>query len=589
MGQLTQLTVGHQWLGTNLGYKPTSSWAIDPFGLSPTMPYLYKKSGLQNALIQRVHYAVKKRLAQDKNLEFRWRQLWDTIGLSEILTHMIPFPGYGIQYSCGPDPYICYQFDFRRVWSWNPFARKYIPEEITTENLVERATTLLDQYRKKAQLYRSNVLLVPLGDDFRYTTSDEWDSQYNNYQRLFDYMNENKLFHVDVKFGTLTEYFNLLRNDLDIDQLPSLSGDFFTYADKDEDYWSGYYTSRPFHKRLDRVLIDALHGAEVISSIAWASGFHYLHHDGITGTARDNVVKDYAEKMIAALTNLAHVTQQSAVHLLRTGEDLILEPESVYLTLDQIRSHHTSIDDKQVLSFSDNDNFKRVVIYNSLPRKRERVQTLFVSTPFVKVTDSYGEPIQSQISPIWTESATFSDEHYELSFVVTVAGFGLNTYLIHSVKSDDKLSSRVNIANITLLNAKNQPYSVPGFENIQIVSSPQEFSIRQRPEISAHFSKSGLLKSLQTGDTTASVDMEFVTYETDSGGTYLFIPNKPDPDPIYTTDDHIIHLVTGPILSRVFIQLPQVKQTYTLFNSLGSDGLGLHVSNLFDITETNNF
>ncbi|CAD6225617.1 GSCOCG00011842001-RA-CDS [Cotesia congregata] len=276
MGQLTQLTVGHQWLGTNLGYKPTSSWAIDPFGLSPTMPYLYKKSGLQNALIQRVHYAVKKRLAQDKNLEFRWRQLWDTIGLSEILTHMIPFPGYGIQYSCGPDPYICYQFDFRRVWSWNPFARKYIPEEITTENLVERATTLLDQYRKKAQLYRSNVLLVPLGDDFRYTTSDEWDSQYNNYQRLFDYMNENKLFHVDVKFGTLTEYFNLLRNDLDIDQLPSLSGDFFTYADKDEDYWSGYYTSRPFHKRLDRVLIDALHGAEVISSIAWASGFHYL-------------------------------------------------------------------------------------------------------------------------------------------------------------------------------------------------------------------------------------------------------------------------------------------------------------------------
>ena len=62
-------------------------------------------------------------------------------------------------------------------------------KHINDVNVAERANLLLDQYRKKAALYAHNVVLAPLGDDFRYETAQEAEAQYVNYQKLMDYMN----------------------------------------------------------------------------------------------------------------------------------------------------------------------------------------------------------------------------------------------------------------------------------------------------------------------------------------------------------------------------------------------------------------
>jgi len=61
-----------------------------------------------------------------------------------------------------------------------------------------------------------------------------------------------------ASFGTLRDYFEAVQSSSSFNNFPSLTGDFFTYADKNEDYWSGYFTSRPFYKCMDRELVAKL-------------------------------------------------------------------------------------------------------------------------------------------------------------------------------------------------------------------------------------------------------------------------------------------------------------------------------------------
>jgi hypothetical protein len=264
-------------------------------------------------LIQRVHYAVKKELALHQHLEFMWRQTWDKTGKYDIFTHIMPFFSYDVPHTCGPNPAVCCAFDFARLpdvgvdedgiqyatdCPWD-----FQVKPIHKGNVEKRAMVLLDQYQKKASLYRSNVVIAPLGDDFRYRSITEANAQYDNYQLIFDYLNEN-VPGVSIQFGTLSDYFNSVIGTFDP---PILKGSFFTYSDQNEDYWSGYFTSRVFDKALDRWLERVLFAAssmgatkvEMQESRRTLSLFQ--HHDGVTGTATDEVVEDYAKRIFDAI------------------------------------------------------------------------------------------------------------------------------------------------------------------------------------------------------------------------------------------------------------------------------------------------
>jgi hypothetical protein len=296
------LQEGREWLQNTFGITPQYSWAIDPFGHSAGQAQVLKEMGYKGMLIQRVHYAVKKQLAEKQQLEFQWQT-----PVGEIFTHMMPFYSYDGPHTCGPDPSICCQFDFARIgkgktWTGCPWGKMAV--EITEHNVAERSRKWLDQVYKKAMLYRGKHVLIPIGDDFRYQTMEEAHKQFTNYQRMFDWIKVN-VPSLSISFSTLSRYFDAARET----NVPKLQGSFFPYSDREKDYWTGYFNSRIFYKGYDRLLESLIAAVERkcpsvdIHLQKRAMGL-FQHHDGITGTAKTHVVQDYYKTMQKAVIEL---------------------------------------------------------------------------------------------------------------------------------------------------------------------------------------------------------------------------------------------------------------------------------------------
>ncbi|KAK2524447.1 Man2a2 [Columba guinea] len=540
---IDQLIEGHQWLEKNIGVTPRSGWAVDPFGYSSTMPYLLKRSNLTGMLIQRVHYAIKKHFAATQNLEFMWRQTWDPDASTDIFCHMMPFYSYDVPHTCGPDPKICCQFDFKRL----PGGRincpwKVPPRAITDANVAERAQLLLDQYRKKSKLYRSKVLLVPLGDDFRYDKPQEWDAQFLNYQRIFDFLNSQPNLHVQAQFGTLSDYFDALYKKVGIvpgmrpPGFPVLTGDFFSYADREDHYWTGYFTSRPFYKSLDRVLEAHLRGAEILFSLALAHARRtgadgrypvsdyallinarrnlglFQHHDAITGTAKEAVAVDYGSRLLHSLTNLKRVIINAAHYLVLGDKNTYHhDPAAPFLGMDDMRASQDSLPEKTVVKLGALPS-RFLVVFNPLEQERLSVVPVLVDSLHTHVLSEEGQPLPCQLSAHWGSATDVVPDVYQ--------------------------------------------------------------SIRQAGE-----------------EQEQRVSSEFLVYGTrtskDKSGAYLFLPDG-EAKPYIPKDPPVVRVTEGPLFSEVASYYQHVQIMVRLYNVPGVEGLSLEVTCLVDIRDHTN-
>ncbi|XP_016853768.1 alpha-mannosidase 2x isoform X2 [Anolis carolinensis] len=615
---IDQLIEGHQWLEKNIGVTPRSGWAVDPFGHSATMPYILRRANLTSMLIQRVHYAIKKHFAATKSLEFMWRQSWDPDSSTDILCHMMPFYSYDVPHTCGPDPKVCCQFDFKRL----PGGRincpwKVPPKAITSTNVAERAQLLLDQYRKKSKLYRSKVLLVPLGDDFRYDKPQEWDAQFLNYQRLFDFLNAHPDLHVQAQFGTLSDYFDALYKSTSVvpgvqpPGFPVVSGDFFSYADREDHYWTGYYTSRPFYKSMGRVLEAHLRGAEILYSLALSHARHagmdsqypladyalltdarrnlglFQHHDAITGTAKEAVVVDYGVRLLHSLMNVKRVIINAAHYLvLADKETYHYDPTEPFLGADETRLNQDSLPEKTVIKLENAPRF--VVVFNSLEQERLSVVSLLVNTPRVKVLNEEGQPLAVQLSAQWSSATDMAPDVYQVSVVLRLPALGLGVLqLSKSFDSHHTLKASVRL----FLHGRDLPVRKYETFPVKVLPTAADDFCLENQHLRACFSgSSGALKSVsQPGSgEERSLSSQFLIYGTrgtkDKSGAYLFLPDG-EAKPYVPKDPPLVRVTEGPFFSEVAVYYQHIQELVRLYNVPGVDGLSLEISCLVDIRD----
>ena len=412
-------------------------------------------------------------------------------------------------------------------------------------------------------------------------------------------MNARDDLNIHARFGTLADYFDILRQRVDhtgnekrrlVEEgrlrhslvrapgpsaLPTLSGDFFTYADRDDHYWSGYFTSRPFYKHMDRSLQHFLRAADIFFSLAnWKGEMPdalkslynvlvsarrsmslFQHHDGVTGTARTHVMTDYGEKMAQALADSKRVIAQSAEFLLNIstastvpgaadGVLRVNEQHFVNRLPEQIGSRQGSL----------------LVVANPLGHPREEVVCLQVDNENTRIGRK-GMEIRQQIGPIFFTNLEGNLEHFhdkfELCFLATLPPLGLVQFdIIQSAHISHKVK-------ITAFNA---PFESSQFD-LKTGSVDEEVVLRN-DRLSALFNPStGYLKSIRTqSEEEENIGLSFVRYgarprnseRRDGGdslsGAYLFLPDAPATE--LPSNKNSFVLVQGPVRQYVHVKGP---------------------------------
>ncbi|KAH8410112.1 hypothetical protein KR009_006061 [Drosophila setifemur] len=499
---IDQFTLGLKFLDDTFGScaRPRIGWQIDPFGHSREQASIFAQMGYDGEFFARMDHRDKNNRIDNLGMEM----IWDasaTLSNDEIFTgllyrHYSAPPGYCFDVHCGDDP--------------------IIDTKSYDNNVKSRVDDFLSYVTEVAKHYRSNHIMIPMGDDFQY---EDAQVNFKNMDKLIKYVNERQAegSTFNLFYSTPACYLNSLHEGLQT--WPNKTEDFFPYGSDDNSYWTGYFVSRPTQKRFERDGNHILQVAKQLSVFAELSSdqqkedLAYLreimgvmqHHDAITGTEKQAVSNDYDRLLYDAILGGTHTARDGLRKLTNLPNGEFESCLNLNISLCAFTAENA-------------DNLV-VTLYNPLAHTSSQYVRVPVKNENYEVTDEKGRVVASEKVPVaWQVLALEyrnNDTQHDLVFKATVNKIA--NYYVKKVESTPETKKIVLPTESKKAAKKNATKTNDAETFAEGETVVQTSTIKLVID-----NESGLLKTVEMNGISENIDQSYGVYRTYDSGAYVF-------------------------------------------------------------------
>ncbi|OTF77929.1 lysosomal alpha-mannosidase precursor-like protein [Euroglyphus maynei] len=500
---IDQSTWGLRQLNDTFGNcgHPKVTWQIDPFGHSREMANLYAQMGYDALFFARQDYQDREHRMANRTLEHVWQGSDDLGIVGDIFTGMM-FSGYGpIEFNWditnGPEDAVVD----------NPDSEEYnVPDKI--RRFVEKAKYF-------GNFYATNHFMFPMGTDFQYTDAHTW---FKNLDKLIKAVNGAGQ-GVRAFYSTPSCYAHALYESNRT--WTTKTDDFFPYASDEHAYWTGYFTSRPAIKRMERMGNNLLQACKQLDVLADNNGRYEMnitrmreamgvmqHHDAVTGTEKQHVAFNYAKMLDAAMTQCRHVINESYRKLFPSQTEQ--HQFCPYLNISSCPA--TEMGESRMIH-----------LYNPLGHRlvNRTIRLPVKDGYYYQIRNQYGNTIPSVLVPI-------PEFVRKIPGRISVA----NKELVFRVPIMESLGITTMYMDVT---EKKQPYSAVEIEGEKF-NGNEGIRIQMQDGLIVEFDSNGTISTMIRNDQSISISNEFRFYRgADIGrhsGAYIFRPSEQKTFPV---------------------------------------------------------
>ncbi|XP_017257760.1 alpha-mannosidase [Daucus carota subsp. sativus] len=550
---IDQTTLGHHAIKSQFNITPRAGWQIDPFGHSAVQAYLLgAEAGFESVHFARVDYQDRAKRKEDKSLEVVWRGSKTFGSSSQIFANAFPVhysPPTGFHFEVNDDT-VPVQDD--------PLLFDY--------NVKDRVNDFIAAAITQANVTRTNHVMWTMGDDFQYQYAETWFKQMD---KLIHYVNLDG--RVNALYSTPSLYTDA-KNAAN-SSWPLKRNDYFPYADGENAYWTGFFTSRPALKGYIRMLsgyylaarqLEFLAGRRTTGNSTFSLGDALgiaQHHDAVTGTAKQHTTDDYAKRLAIGATE-AQAVVSSALSCLSDSKSSNACSTAPTMTFNQCQLLNISY---CPVTEEDIPQGKSLVVvaYNPLGWNRTEIIRIPVKDTNLIVQDSMGNKVETQyvefdnvtknLRKFYAEAylgrPPEEEPKYWLIFQASVPPLGWNTYFLSVSTGKGERSGYIGVTD--------------GTQNDAIEIGPGSLKM-------SFSSQSGQLTRIVNSKTGVDIPIQqnYLWYGSSQGdqssGAYIFHPDGSPPTIVSKSVP--FQVKRGPLVDEVYQQfnswISQVIRVY---------------------------